>query len=474
MTRVACILLSKIGCRICLTGMTIVTLLPLITGCTKHSQYLDSQISNLPLQTVDRPAIHVDGNRLLNERGQAIQLRGVSLMGMEYIAIKGLNPDNPNHSVVDSTWAALHRWRINAVRIPLNEDSYLGLKCVAPFTGPAYKKAGVIRDADPGHNYKSTLKKMVDRATRQGLYVILDLSWSAPNDAQNQVGTISTQCATDMNPLPDADNAIDFWKQVASAYRDYPNVMFELFNDPYIDQWQYFAGDDVAAWKALRDGAIVDSYLPLWPTHERHTWQSAGMQKLVDAVRRTGATNVILLGGLARSSDLDMWLKYKPIDPLGQTAAAWHAFPSDKYKWDNPCYSHPGSRCDDRAYAIAKNIMDANYPVVVTEFGDMNADGTTGAPFASALLPHLDALGISYLGWAFTVSTLSTNRLIKDNFGTPTDGYGQYVRAHYLCRARDNGRCNTAKQPTPQHFASSMQQSSESNIGGWTFWTSPP
>ena len=102
--------------------------------------------------------------------------------------------------------------------------------------------------------------------------------------------------------------------------------------------------------------------------------------------------------------------------------------------------SHPGW-CDDRSYTNADAILAANYPVIVTEFGDQNSAGTSGAPFASTLLPKLDARGISYLGWTFTVAQDTNNVLIKDNNGTPTDGYGVYVKAHYLCRAAGTTSC---------------------------------
>ena len=191
---------------------------------------------------------------------------------------------------------------------------------------PAFKKTGEVHDSDPGHNYKKRLKEVIDRATSESLYVILSLHTSAPNDGNNAVNNVTTQCAYEINPLPDADHAIEFWKDLTDSYKSYPNVMFELYSDPYIDQWQYFKGDKIAAWKALRDGAMINMYLPLWPTPEKHLWRSAGMQQLLDTIRSTGATNVILQGGLSHSADLGLWLSYKANDPLHQSAAAWHAF----------------------------------------------------------------------------------------------------------------------------------------------------
>lgn len=443
-----------------------------LTGCGKSTTGHGSSAENRKDKTP--PSIHVDGNRLRNGHSEIVQLHGVSIMGMEYTALGGWSPKDPYPTLVDSTWPALQAWNINVIRIPLNSVSYLGLKCVSTYTGPVFGKPGEIQDSDPSHNYKERLKEVVDRATAEGLYVILDLHETAPDDAKNTVNGISAQCPTDINPLPDADHSIDFWRAVALAYKSYPNVMFELFNDPYIDQWPYFKGDKIAAWKALRDGTEVNMYRPLWPTPEKHLWRSAGMQQLVDTVRSTGATNVILQGGISKSADLELWSTYRANDPIKQTAAAWHAFPPSDAQWGDRCYSHPGPWCDDRAYEYARNILAADYPVVVTEFGDKNAPGTVGAPFAAALLPKLDSLSISYLGWSFTNAAQLDYQLIKDNSGTPSDGYGQYVKAHYNCIARDILSCNNnAQQKTARSDSPLQSTPSRSDTRGRTLFVSP-
>jgi hypothetical protein len=386
-------------------------------------------------------------------------------MGMEFEAINRYSGHDPYPTIFENTWAALQEWHINSLRIPLNEISYLGIKCVTEYTGPAYGKPGIIQESDPWHNYKERLKEVVDRATAEGLYIILDLHWSAPDDPQNRVGSVTAQCPTDFNPAPDFNHTIDFWRAIATEYKEYPNVMFELFNIPYIDQWRYFTGDENAAWRALRDGTSMNSYLPLWPTIKNHLWQSAGMQHLVTAVRSTGATNIILEGGLGRSANLGSWLTYKAADPLNQLAAVWHAFPSTGSSWGDKCYSYPGAWCDDRAYNYAAAILEANVPVVVTEFGDRNTAGTTGAPFASALLPRLDAMGISYLGWTFVAVNNQDDILIKDKFGTPTDGYGEYVKRHYACRALSPPKCLKLEQPIHKPVNPDSLQISPSNSG---------
>jgi len=414
-----------------------------------------------------RLSIRVLGNKFVNEKNQEVKLLGVSIMGMEYTGVAGFSPDDPFPQMVESTWEALKKWHVNVIRIPLNEISYLGLRCIWPFSGPAFNNQGDIRNSDPGHNYKARLKAVIDRATSENLYVILDLHATAPDDPKNAANNVATQCAYEANPLPDLDHAVDFWRQLATEYKGYPNVMFELFNNPYIDKWPHFKGNKVAAWESLRDGIDVNSYLPLWPTTEKHPWRSAGMQQLLNAVRSTGATNVVLQGGLSRSADLELWLTYKANDPLKQIAASWHAFPPKGSKWGSKCYSYPAPWCDDRSFAHAARIIAANYPVIVTEFGDMNYVGATRAPFAASLLPRLDDMGISYVGWGFVPiePPAPENQLVKDNVGTPTDGYGTYVKSHYGCAALGLAPCSTMES-TNSIQSKGPDQSADAVDGG--------
>jgi endoglucanase len=156
-------------------------------------------------------------------------------------------------------------------------------------------------------------------------------------------------------------------------------------------------------------------------------------------VRATGASNVVLASGLNFAGRLDNWYAYRPIDPIGQLAAVWHAYATFGAAYGSAAYALPNY--GESAYTWAQNILNNNIPVIVTEFGDRNAPGTTGAPFVSALLPRLDTMGISYLGWTFSASGMTENQLIKDSSGTPSDGYGVYVKAHYLCRAAGTATC---------------------------------
>ena len=71
-------------------------------------------------------------------------------------------------------------------------------------------------------------------------------------------------------------NSIQFWKEVADAYKGDGRVIFELYNEPQQDH---------------RLGRVAERRL-------RRKYTAAGMQQLYDAVRGTGANNVVIAGGL--------------------------------------------------------------------------------------------------------------------------------------------------------------------------------
>lgn len=365
--------------------------------------------------------LHVSGNHLVDAGGETIQLRGVNVSGLEFVAAQGWSPGNPwGGATGDPTpnWAVMKTWRINVVRIPLNEASWLGGKC---------KNAkGEVRDPDPGHNYRQTVTKAIDDATHAGFYVIIDLHWTAPNGF----------CPLAQNPMADQDNATAFWRQMATQYRDHANVAFEAFNEPYFS-WLAPGETD---WTVLRDGGTFTQYVTGDGARytSNYSWKALGMQAIIDSIRATGAKNVILIGAPSWCQDLSQWLRYKPHDPLQQIAAVWHAYPNAN-KVDDPKSAEP--KLGNIAYTWAQAILDAGYPVVITEFGDHNAPGSIGSPFASKLLPWADKAGASYLGWTWDLWQDHDNVLVKSKTGTPSDGYGEYVKQHYLCVAARNTAC---------------------------------
>jgi hypothetical protein len=278
--------------------------------------------------------------------------------------------------------AAIRSWRTNAVRVPLNEDCWLGINGVpAATSGVAYQRA--IRD-------------YVGLLNQNGLYAILELHWSAPG----------ASLATGQQPMPDLDHSPAFWSGVAGAFRGNDAVIFDLFNEPYPDGLQ----DSVAGWTCWRDGGTCDG-IP---------YRVAGMQTLIDAVRATGATNVIALGGLGWSNFLSGWLAYRPSDPIDSLIASWHVYGFTRCNV---------TVCFDATVAP----VAARVPVLAMEIGDDHCD----AAFLNMVMGWLDAHRIGYLAWTWDVwgvrygdqNACVSYALIRDYSGTPTT-YGAIIKAH--------------------------------------------
>jgi endoglucanase len=384
-------------------------------------------------------SIRVCGNRLVDAKGAAVQVRGVNVAGLEGVAIQGWDPGNPwgdIHGGPMPNWKAIKEWGANAVRLPINEASWLELTCVDRGGAGSIMAGGEKRSnrpgqsvrADPGGNYRATVQKSVVQATAAGLYVIVDLHLSAPGNS----------CPNAQNAMADADHAIAFWSSLANALKGYPNVVFELFNEPFLDQAPL---EGATPWEALLNGAgTIRAYKVQGnPGTVNEPWHPAGMQQMLEAVRATGASNVILTSTLAYSSAMEGWLQYHPKDSLNpsQVGAVWHAYPADGHPNQANCIGLPS--CSARVMASVQAILAAGYPVVITEFGD--AVGRSQAPFASVLLPFADSNEIGYLGWTWDPWIGTSYYLITDAAGHPTAGYGEYVKRHYLCRAGGMSNC---------------------------------
>src|SRR5262249_39639046 len=152
----------------------------------------------------------------------------------------------------DASIAAIAAWHTNAVRVPLNEECWLGIPSTADPT-------------TTGAAYQSAIAGYVSQLNAHGQVAILEFHWNTPGPAQ----------APGQQVMADANHSRAFWTSVANAFKGDPTgVVFDLYNEPHDISWQ--------CW---RDGVSCSGV----------SFQVAGMQSLVNAVRATGATNLIVL-----------------------------------------------------------------------------------------------------------------------------------------------------------------------------------
>jgi uncharacterized protein (TIGR03437 family) len=359
-------------------------------------------------------SISISSNKFIDASGNVVQMRGVNLSAMEFTAVQGWDASDPtggNFGQPNSpNWAAIASWKANVVRIPLNEASWLGLTCT--------DTDGVVHQADPGGNYKAFLANMVNSANAAGMYAILDLHWAAPGSS----------CPMLQTQMADADHSLAFWTSIASTYKTNPAVMFELFNEPFMnvdftgDPWSYIMSGTNGSFSGYPATSTKGNQQNI-----KTPWAIASYQAMIDAVRATGATNPVLIGGLSYTADLSGWLSHAPSDPLHQMAATWHPYPTYGAAFGTAAYSQPGF--SPQIFSEVQAIFAAGIPVIATETGDQDSAGTEGAPLVATITTFADKMGMSLLGWTWDVWTQPSFVLIKDGSGTPTDGYGQAFRS---------------------------------------------
>jgi endoglucanase len=126
-------------------------------------------------------ALRVEGNRILDQHGEPVVLRGMSLFWSQYM------PQYYNAGTV--RWLR-DDWRVTVVRaaVAVSPDGYLD------------------------HPERETAKAeaVIDAAIEAGVYVIVD--WHAHQ--------------------PEPEAAARFFDHIAARYGEYPNVIYETYNEP--------------------------------------------------------------------------------------------------------------------------------------------------------------------------------------------------------------------------------------------------
>lgn len=324
----------------------------------------------------DKPApaplpLRVVKTQLQNSRGQHVRLRGVNVASLEW------SSDGEGH-VLKTVETALTDWHANIVRVPLSQDRWFG-KC------PEQKG-----DPEP---YRSLVQKIVDLCAAQGAYIIFDLHWSDAGEWGRNIG---------QHMMPDR-GSLDFWKDVAPRFKNHPAVLFDLYNEPHGVSWE--------VWR--KGGAVTE-------VNHRHgtsrTYQAVGMQDLLDAVRDSGATNVVIVGGLDWAYDLSGILEGKGVtDPKGQGLIfANHAYP---IKGDTV------ERWVEKMENATKRI-----PVIVTEFGSQSQDskGRGGQRWVREVLRAFHDHGWSWTAWDMHPGAAPC--LISDWKYSRTPTFGKWVK----------------------------------------------
>nr|4XZB_A Chain A, CelA [Geobacillus sp. 70PC53] len=255
--------------------------------------------------------LQVVGTALLNQHNKPFQLRGISTHGLQWFG---------QFANKDAFQTLRDDWKANVVRLAMytdpNANGYIAQ--------PEWLKAKV--------------KEGVQAALDLGMYVIID--WHILNDN---------------DPNLYKEQAKRFFAEMAREYGKYPNVIYEIANEPN--------GNDVTWEEKIRPYA----------------------DEVIRTIRSIDRDNLIIVGTGTWSQDVDD-VASDPL-PYKNIMYAVHFYSGTHTQW-----------LRDRVDAA----LQAGTPVFVSEWGTSDASGD-GGPYleeAEKWIEFLNERGISWVNWS--------------------------------------------------------------------------
>jgi hypothetical protein len=322
--------------------------------------------------------LHVSGNRILDKAGRPVVFQGVNRSGTEYACVQGWGIfDGPSDA---RSVAAMTRWHINIVRIPLNEDCWLGING--------------IKSRYAGANYRRAVVDYVRLLHRDGIDAEISLMWGAPG----------TYRATYQSGGPDEDHAPAVWASMAKTFRNSPDVILAPWGETIVDANCF-----------LKGGVCEATYGP-----SNTPYRLAGMQQAVTVMRAAGYDGIIAIPGIGYANDLSQWLSHMPRDPRHQLIAEAHVY--------------GGQACDDVACFRATYAPVARQvPLIFGEVGESYNSKDCGTSHIATIVDWADAHRVGVEAWAWD-TWHNCGVLISNYSGKPLGAYGEWIHAHYLER----------------------------------------
>lgn len=255
--------------------------------------------------------LSVKNGQLVDKSGKGYQLRGMSTHGLTWF------PEFVNESAFKTL---RDEWNTNVVRLAMYVDEWGNGQC---YMG---NKSGSLE----------LLEKGVDICIKLDMYVIIDWHVLNPGD-----------------PSKYTNEAKSFFETVSKRYAKYPNVIYEICNEP----------NGGASWSGN-----IKPYA----------------EKIIPVIRKNAPNSVIIVGTPTWSQEID-----KPLsDPL--------SYKNVMYAFHFYAATHAGLRSN------VENCVAQGLPVFVSEFGTCDASGGGANDFneTQKWLSYFDKQGISYCNWS--------------------------------------------------------------------------
>lgn len=222
-------------------------------------------------------ALHTSGTLVEDTNNKEVFFRGIN-MGPDAPAPYLVN-EFPENAPNDTFYDTAQSWGANFVRAQIDSDQWMQ-SC--PTGHPDGSAATSTVTYDP--YYRTAFEEYVRAATERGMFVLLALG-RVPRFLCDPGGSLPQIMADRDTGEP--DDSVTFWKSVAQTFKDNPLVGFEPYNEPHITSSDIPAGSTETPSSVWLNGGLVDN----------GTWTAEGMQEMYDAIRSTGAGNLVFVDG---------------------------------------------------------------------------------------------------------------------------------------------------------------------------------
>lgn len=314
--------------------------------------------------------LRVEGRRLLDASGKELWLQGLNAGGLEMEPLD----TQPIKSLV----VGIEEWKARIIRLPVKDRFWFG-------EDP--------RQTDGGAAYRGYVDQCVTLAANRGAYIIIDL---------HEFRAVKPQY-------------LKFWKDAAARYANHPAVVFELLNEPFGTTWDVWRnGGFVTESKGVDESAFLSEE----ERKKNQGFESVGMQPLLDAIRATGAKNVVIVGGLHWSFDLrGVTEGYALEDPNGNGLVySWHV-----YNWHKGWEKHVLAAAEKHPVLVGEVGADIKkMPFLQPEWQE---DPYTWVP---DILGFIQKHRLHWTAWCFHPE--HTPVMISDWKYTPTPFWGVFAK----------------------------------------------
>ena len=294
-----------------------------------------AQVTDIPVELYGQ--LRVEGTQLVSESGEPVQLRGMSSGGLQS-CFQFFNDDVCDTLIQD--------WGCTVIRLAMTSH---GLD-----NGYTYFP----------DRYFNEVCGYLDTLIDHGVYVIVD--WHILFDG---------------DPTEYQEDAVDFFSRISAIYGDYPNIIYEVCNEP--NGMRYDDPESPVDWDN-----VIKPYA----------------ETVIAAIRENDPDNIIIVGTPNWSQDVDA----ASLNPIND---------------DNVMYTlhfYAGSHGQDHMDKVITAVNNG-LPIFCTEWGVSLDSGNSGV-FYNETLEWMDLLNeynISWCNWSIGTAILESSnalRLYSNNF----------------------------------------------------------